>query len=135
MGLETAIDARLPSALETPARARQRLSEVDGVLAPARASEAQLLVSELVTNALMHAPRGGGIRLRIALGGDRMRVEVYDPGQGFEPVRPPPAPAAAAPRGRGLFLLDQLADRWGNARTREGHCVWFELDRGERRGP
>lgn len=130
MELETAIDVRLVGALEAPASARQRLWEINGALSPARASQARLLVSELVTNALMYAPPEGQIRLRIALGAERVRVEVYDQGAGFEPPLPPPTPPPEATCGRGLYMLDQLAARWGNAHTADGHCVWFELLRG-----
>jgi two-component sensor histidine kinase len=56
MELEASIDVRLQPTPDAPARARQRLWELNGALSPARAGEARLLVSELVTNALMHAP-------------------------------------------------------------------------------
>jgi len=129
MELEARIDVRLEATPEAPARARQRLWELDGALAPDGAGQARLLVSELVTNALMHGPRQGQLRLRVELGADWMRVAVYDPGAGFEPARPPARPPPGATQGRGLYLLDQIAARWGTERTPEGHCVWFELPR------
>ena len=55
-----------------------------------------------------------------------LRVEVHDPGGGFVPSAPSPDPAR--PSGWGLYLVAELADRWGvdsDERTR----VWFELDR------
>jgi hypothetical protein len=58
-----------------------------------------------------------------------MRVEVYDPGTGFESARTPSLPPPGATQGRGLYLLDQIAARWGNERTADGHRVWFELPR------
>jgi anti-sigma regulatory factor (Ser/Thr protein kinase) len=125
----TAIDLRLEAVVDAPGRARQRLRELDGELSRARADEVRLLVSELVTNAVMHAGPGGEIRLRVELAPDRVRVEVRDRGRGFRSARPPPPPPPGQPHGRGLHMVDQVAERWGNARTDEGHCVWFELGR------
>jgi anti-sigma regulatory factor (Ser/Thr protein kinase) len=129
MGADAAIDVRLPRGVRAIAAARRRLWELNGALSPTRADDAQLLVSELVTNALLHGPRDGQVRLHILLEAERVRVEVHDQGAGFSPVRPPRRPLPRRPHGRGLYLLDQLAERWGNARTTEGHCVWFELGR------
>jgi hypothetical protein len=55
-----------------------------------------------------------------------LRIEVCDNGRGFEVAEPDPNPAR--PSGWGLYLVRELADRWGveqNHQTR----VWFELDR------
>jgi anti-sigma regulatory factor (Ser/Thr protein kinase) len=127
--LRIVIDVCVEAVAEAPGRARRELRALDGALASARAADAQLLVSELVTNAVMHARGEGGIRLRVRLAPDRLRVEVYDPGRGFVPTRPPPRPPPEHPHGRGIYLLERMADRWSSASTRAGHCVWFELDR------
>jgi anti-sigma regulatory factor (Ser/Thr protein kinase) len=50
---------------------------------------------------------------------------VTDHGPGFEPAPARPGPDQVA--GRGLFLVDALADRWGSADG--GTRVWFEVDR------
>ena len=85
------------------------------------------MVSEIVTNSVRHANAGpeDWIRLDVALSPDGLRVEVADEGPGFEPSvgRPP----HEQPSGRGLFLVDQLADRWGVADG--GTRVWFEIGR------
>ena len=66
------------------------------------------------------------IGLVVELADDALRVEVHDPGGGFVPTAPSPDPAR--PSGWGLYLVAELADRWGvdsDHRT----LVWFELDR------
>ncbi len=91
------------------------------------AETAQLLVSELVTNALVHA--GTAIDLHAFVGGEGLRVEVSD-GSLQEPV--PRRYATTAGTGRGLQLIQQLVDRWGTVTHPDGKTVWFELDSGDR---
>jgi anti-sigma regulatory factor (Ser/Thr protein kinase) len=83
-----------------------------------------LLVSELVTNAMRHG--GAPIRLIADLTPSGVRVEVYDGNcDAFPAVRDI---APDAPGGRGLRLVDALADRWGTLESGDGKCVWFEID-------
>jgi anti-sigma regulatory factor (Ser/Thr protein kinase) len=88
---------------------------------------AQLLVSELVTNAVVHAK--GPIGLRISRDEGRVRVEVSDVGAA-QPAQPPqPIPDPPAEAGRGFFLLNALASAWGT-RPADRHgreTTWFEL--------
>ena len=90
--------------------------------------DVRLLVSELVTNAVRHADLAIGdvIGLVIELVEHKLRVEVHDPGGGFVPTAPAPDPAR--PSGWGLYLVAELADRWG-VDSDERTLVWFELDR------
>lgn len=86
---------------------------------------AVLLVSELVTNAILYgrAP----LELRAHTEGSALRVEVRDQ----EPASPPVLRGdvdLAEVGGRGLQLVDTLADRWGWAAEEQGKVVWFELD-------
>ena len=90
---------------------------------------AQLLVSEVVTNALVHA--GTPIDFRASVGVAGLRVEVTD-GSTQTPV--PRRYGAMAGTGRGLRLLDQLVDRWGALVHADGKTVWFELSSGARFG-
>jgi PAS domain S-box-containing protein len=83
---------------------------------------AVLLVSEVVTNALLHA--GTPIEVRASLDADGVRIEVGD-GSPHLPVRR--HYGATAGTGRGLMLLEQLADDWGIVRTDLGKRVWFLL--------
>jgi anti-sigma regulatory factor (Ser/Thr protein kinase) len=91
--------------------------------------EATLLVSELVTNAVRHAPRAGipEVELRLKLDPERVRVVVSDPGAGF--VAEPRLPTASESSGWGLYLVDRIADRWGVI-TKDRSEVWFEIDVG-----
>jgi anti-sigma regulatory factor (Ser/Thr protein kinase) len=89
--------------------------------------DVRLLTSELVTNSVKHAGLDGAdrIRLRLLYGQGRIHVEVRDPGSGMagrtianDPLRE---------SGWGLYLLDQISDRWGTSDDGEA-CAWFELD-------
>jgi anti-sigma regulatory factor (Ser/Thr protein kinase) len=83
--------------------------------------DAALMVSELVTNAVVHGV--GAISLRIDVEADAVRVEVADEGN----VALAPSPEAGAHGGWGLRIVEQLADDWG---VLEGSTrVWFRLIR------
>jgi anti-sigma regulatory factor (Ser/Thr protein kinase) len=122
------IDLRLPVGPQAPGEARHALDELDDVLDDGKLDEIRLLVSELVTNSVRHAGMGPNewIGLRVALGADSVRVEVADRGPGFEDTTP--IPSMFQDSGWGLYLVEQIADRWG-VTTDKGTCVWFELDR------
>ncbi|MCG7204684.1 ATP-binding protein [Streptomyces arenae] len=83
---------------------------------------AELLVSELVTNALRHTR--GALRLNLQLHDSRLLCEVEDT-ETASPVRA--VADADAESGRGIELLDLLADSWGSVRTPTGKTMWFEL--------
>jgi anti-sigma regulatory factor (Ser/Thr protein kinase) len=120
------IERRLAVTPEAAAEARHALSAID--LTDGRERDVRLLVSELVTNAVRHANLAPGdvIRLVIDLEDSVLRVEVHDPGGGFVPRAPAPDPAR--PSGWGLYLVEELADRWG-VDSDERTLVWFEVDR------
>lgn len=88
-----------------------------------RLEDVRLLVSELVTNGVLHGHADAGETLRLTIACDgKLRVDVIDPGDGFVPG----APRSEAVGGWGLMLVDELADRWGVTRNGSTH-VWFEL--------
>jgi PAS domain S-box-containing protein len=128
-----------------------------------------LLVSEVVTNAVLHAaaapsPRreyafetagaapGGSIAapswedrldemlrppakeftLRLRRGASSIWVEVFDPDLRLPRLR---SAGETDEGGRGLYLVDQLATRWGSRPTRDGKAVWFEIPVGPGRKP
>ena len=115
---------------EAASQARAVVNAELGPAVPAKVLEdATLLVSELVTNAVRHAPPGGvpGIELRLKVDPARVRVVVSDPGAGF--VAAPRLPTASESSGWGLYLVDRIADRWGVI-TKDRSEVWFEIDVG-----
>jgi anti-sigma regulatory factor (Ser/Thr protein kinase) len=89
------------------------------------ADTAELLTSELVTNALIHTDHGAELTATLT-GGPvrRLRVEVYD----FASRHPKLRKASdQADSGRGMLLVQALADSWGVRQHGAGKIVWFEL--------
>ncbi|RLL68732.1 ATP-binding SpoIIE family protein phosphatase [Streptomyces sp. Z26] len=114
-------DWRLPSEPRSVSRARELArDQLTAWQLGDLADTTELLVSELVTNALRHGE--GEIRLRLLL--DRTLVcEVWDAGL----VQPRRRRARATDEGgRGLQLVGLLSEAWGSRRTPHGKTVWFE---------
>jgi anti-sigma regulatory factor (Ser/Thr protein kinase) len=126
------IDVKVPAGPEGARRARQQLARFERELSREVMDNLRLMVSELVTNSIRHAglPHGTRIALKVQLKSDRIRVEVTDPGPGFDPT--PVTPSMYQTSGWGLYLVDQLSDRWGVIRN-DTTNVWFELDRERQR--
>jgi anti-sigma regulatory factor (Ser/Thr protein kinase) len=115
-----------PSTPGAIAQARHALDALYGELGERVHNTAALLVSELVSNSVRHSKaRNGVIELLACVTPRMLRVEVSDDGDGFE-LRPLARDDAES--GRGLELLQELADRWGHP-TGMRTAVWFELDR------
>jgi anti-sigma regulatory factor (Ser/Thr protein kinase) len=109
-------------------KARTRLTEfLSGWVDEERLYDLQLLVSEVVTNAVRHggARAGEHVDFRVALTTDQVRLEVRDPGPGFHDITPE-LPATDKGGGYGLYLVDLFANDWGVSGA-EGTCVWFEV--------
>ncbi|MDQ1009586.1 serine phosphatase RsbU (regulator of sigma subunit)/anti-sigma regulatory factor (Ser/Thr protein kinase) [Streptomyces sp. V4I23] len=87
---------------------------------------AVLMVSEMVTNVLVHTDGNALLAAEIAHGekGRRLRVEVTDPSDELPHKR---RPGEMASSGRGLVLMEVLADVWGVDPRGEGKSIWFEL--------
>jgi anti-sigma regulatory factor (Ser/Thr protein kinase) len=125
----TLIDTRpmlsLPPSPGSIRAARQHVERaVQAALPDAVAEDAVLLVSELATNAVLHARTSFTVVVDIEP--SCVRVEVHDE----SPVQPVPRnPEPLAPNGRGLQIVRTTADRWGTNRMGWGKTVWFELDR------
>ncbi|MGW1490734.1 ATP-binding protein [Streptomyces sp. NPDC002402] len=86
---------------------------------------AQLCVSELVANVITHVGAGTPTTLAVSMNGTHLRLEVQDPD-----ARALPTLLAALPdeeAGRGLSLVDKVADRWGVVLTASGKTTWVEL--------
>ncbi|MDH6117288.1 anti-sigma regulatory factor (Ser/Thr protein kinase) [Kitasatospora sp. GAS204A] len=96
--------------------------------------DAELIVAELASNAIMHGHvRGDDFELGMRLGpcpglATLLRIEVSD-WRGEQVPSLPEGPALDAESGRGLLLVDALADRWGAvARPPSRKTLWCELD-------
>jgi integral membrane sensor domain MASE1/anti-sigma regulatory factor (Ser/Thr protein kinase) len=125
---EREIRAVLPRHPNAASIARERIAGLEPVLGRVLFGNVRLLVSELVTNSVRHAQAAADedVELRVAVFADRLRVEVSDRGMGFQ--RRVRVPERGSGSGWGLYLVDQLADRWGVSRDEATH-VWFEIDR------
>lgn len=89
------------------------------------AAAAQLLVSELTTNAVIHSG-GSEIRMVVAVSGSMLHIEVVDNDRTSNKVRKRSA-TAKDEHGRGLLLISELAERWGERSVCEGKGVWAHL--------
>ena len=125
------VELKLPQEDQSPARARAEVRELLREQDRTELGDVVLLTSEIVTNAVVHpaTPPQATIGLRIFTYPEGIRVEVEDDGQGFDPT----APIDSKPdRGRGLFLVDRFASRWGTDYVNDDQgtrfMVWFELD-------
>ena len=92
--------------------------------APHDLDDAALLVSELVSNVVDHAWSEAALTLELALAGDWLRISVAD-GSAIRPVVR--ELHQDRPRGRGLQLVEAIADRWDVEDHQGGKRVWFEL--------
>lgn len=93
---------------------------------PDQVDSAELMVSEMLTNVLTHTD---GDALLVAealgeLGTRRLRVEVADSSDELPHKR---HPGEMASSGRGVLLMEMLADAWGVDPRGEGKSIWFEL--------
>jgi anti-sigma regulatory factor (Ser/Thr protein kinase) len=112
---------------EAPSLARAAIAgfSEDREMDAATLATLTLLVSEVVTNAVIHPnlESPGDIQLSARIVGGMIRVEVTDEGSGFTPQ---PRDPTQSDRGYGLYLLEQQATNWG-VEQQTGNTVWFEL--------
>ena len=116
---------------EGPAKARRIIAEeLSSLLSPSELDDMKLMVSELVTNGIVHGRKESDVpvMLDLSVNGD-IRCTVLDPGPGFfarvgEDARR--GWGLDARRGWGLRLVEQLSDRWGMQCSPRRTEVWFE---------
>ncbi|WP_327281561.1 MULTISPECIES: ATP-binding protein [unclassified Streptomyces] len=87
------------------------------------AEDALLLVSELVTNAALHA---GGCHELVLTAGEALRIDVLD--GGASPPCPRVGRGPGVPGGHGLHIVQRLSDRWGSYTHGAGKGVWAEIE-------
>jgi anti-sigma regulatory factor (Ser/Thr protein kinase) len=115
--------------------ARHAVAGLAPYLEPGVAENAELLVSELVTNSVRHAglPSEACIEFSVRASAEVLMIEVADGGHGFDHAltpRPRVVAGVAEASGWGLFLVDRIADRWGAVQVDGETRVWFELSPG-----
>lgn len=127
----TRLELRLHSDPAAVAASRRSIEAVPEIAPdPQLRLNIQLVVSELVTNGVRHGGSVGPLWVRLVVTREVVRLEVVDTGEGFDRgsiLQTPLDPAAVS--GRGLHLVDAIADRWGlvyDGRTK----VWAEFQRG-----
>jgi len=114
--------------------ARQQLRErLHGWSSPDQVDSAVLLLSEVLTNVLVHTDTDALLLAEVTGGDDgrRIRIEVTDAGDDLPHVR---RPGELASSGRGLVLIELLAHTWGVAPRGRGKSIWFELYETEETG-
>ena len=111
--------------------ARQALSDLRSQVDDDLLERSRLALTEIITNSVKHA----GLRpsqlidVQVALFLALLRIEVTDAGPGFQPAVTRPDPSSAGAGGWGLWLVDQVTDRWG-VDCSHSTRVWLEFDRG-----
>lgn len=124
--MTSVLEIYLPAEESAIFQARRAIERIEGLEAyPDAKFAVRILVSELFSNGVKHGGPGDRIRLELELRSDCVHVEIGDRGRGFEPVAVT-MPDEDATSGRGLALVDRLAERWGVAQNGESR-VWFEL--------
>lgn len=115
----------LPSKFRAARMARRWLESLP--LPQDATDDVRLLANELVTNSVVHAHSDEPIELEVELEARLVRVKVRDHGSEGSPRVSKPRPDEIS--GRGLFLVERLANRWGV--HMDGHTtVWFEIEVG-----
>ena len=92
---------------------------------PETVDDTVLIVSELVTNAVIHAPAEPPLGLELSVDQGVLRVALSDASPEHPRLR---SPSGQDEGGRGIGILDSLASRWGVIARRGGKALWFEID-------
>lgn len=120
----TQVVTALPSVAESVREARAMVRETGRALPRALVEDAELLVSELMSNAVQHG--GPEVRLSLATSDVSLLVMVFDSGSGVPVVRDT---GPEVPSGRGLRMVQHVAAAWGVETEQDGSgkTVWFRV--------
>jgi anti-sigma regulatory factor (Ser/Thr protein kinase) len=126
--MKAEIDLRLVPEPEVVTTARHALDRLANLLPPKKLEDVRLVVSELVTNSILHAGLSPDdrISLTVTVFAGSVHGRVCDPGPGFE-VPSEPCPRSDLRGGWGLPIVETISDRWG-VEQNGCACVWFEID-------
>src|SRR5215216_3584023 len=126
--MEAEIDLRLAPEPGVVTAARHTLDLLADLIPPEKVEGVRLVVSELVTNSILHAGLSPNeqISLTVKVSAGSVRGRVCDPGSGFE-VPSEPSPRSDMRGGWGLPIVETISDRWG-VEGNSHACVWFEID-------
>jgi anti-sigma regulatory factor (Ser/Thr protein kinase) len=118
----------LVAATDAGAAARREIDDAAAGVEREVVDRSRVVVTELVANAVRHAGlrKAQRIDLGVSVLTELVRIEVADDGRGFDPIARKPRPRQES--GWGLWLVEQLTDRWGVDRG-PGARVWCEFDR------
>ena len=123
----TSVVLQLGKNYDAPANARRFVAENATNLPDDVVADAELLVSELVTNAVLHGR--SAITLRVNVDPPGIGIAVRDRGEDTI-VPPPDSPDPGRPSGRGLLIVQAIATAWGVTPNDPppGKTVWFRLE-------
>jgi len=126
--MEAEIDLRLVPEPGVVTTARHTLDLLVDLIPPEKVEGVRLVVSELVTNSILHAGLSPNdqISLTVRVSAGSVRGRVCDSGPGFE-VSSEPRPQPGLRGGWGLPIVSTISDRWG-VEQNSCTCVWFEID-------
>jgi len=119
----------IPAGIMAPGAARLVVDHcLRGLVAPRVLEDARLVVTELVTNRLLHADlrESDAVCVRVCVAGQAIRIEVENPGTVGTLAANGSDPQAG--RGFGLEIMQRLAVQWG-VRRHGSTCVWVDMER------
>jgi len=125
---ENGMARRIRASGDAPSQARRMISSLASDLGH-RLDDVALILSELVTNSVVHGGAAGDIDGDIDFSlsvGNTIRLEVTDTGSGFDETELP----VGKDNGLGLVLVDRLSRDWGVRRDGNRFTVWVEIPKG-----
>jgi anti-sigma regulatory factor (Ser/Thr protein kinase) len=124
----TGFEIDLKVGVEAAGLARRALAENAPALPQTVQDDIALLMTEIVSNAVIHGDAADDtpLELEFRRWDGRVRIDLFHPGSAFEPPESRPSNGDSN-GGWGLFLVDRIAERWGVQPDPSGTRVWFEM--------